>query len=651
MNIKFIPKLSKISTPAALASAVGITSLFSLPKNQNDIEIKDLNDIEFEQLKNEIAVKKRNLNKQNLAIFNQIQINKYNIQCLSKLMDDNNSFYRLYTTLLGIDGINSAKMLAFELNNRAEIDKNIGKSFILTDIHRKIITPEELEFKKKLIEYGLHNTRVAQNIYFAEIVKRAKNMEDAIQMIEHTEKFGIMPDARTQFYDKYGKDIADKMLDGVADIKTKFNADVRFLSSYANSYHELYNILKGGMQGHDTIFRFDTKTGEIVTFEHKDCIYNFNNKTTTKIIPTSIKEDKAAFLDSRKLLGAGFEIRNFNGDLLATRKFRRSRFKGEFELEETTSNGKTYKLGLTEKDKKGGKHVEKHFTSFDGTITDYVYASDRKGNNYSYYKITDRENNVLYEAKKKFKVFSDTHFQSEVDGILYDIFIDKDKISIAKLDGSGDRVEYKIKKYSDNDYVRMENFLTFCDSDDSIKSQLNNKQTTAGELAVRNGIIEEKNTVDKRLLRIIKKISGEEWFAINNAKVYTIRAAKDKNIAHSIGNAIEIGSNNHFFAVLEHELGHEKARALDLENAPELKRIYEYEKNLFTTNLPNLAVEQAGYFLRDMMASPLGETIAESNLIVNGEQDWNNIGSRTLFLQQYFPRTIAYIANKYQELV
>lgn len=641
MSIMFKPKIiRKIFLPCSLAVSAAAS-------HNNDTQIKEMSKDEFEMMKSNIDTKKARLSKINREILKYIPINKNNIQCLNVLMDNNKDFYKYYSCL-SFDNINSAKFFLYELQNKREIEDKLGGSFIQSDIHKLIETEEDLEFKTKLLEYGLKNSAIGSSVHFTDVIKKSSCLEEALSMLEHAKNYGILPDARKSFYSLYGKDKTDKMLESINECNNKYNLNIDYIDRYANTYRENFNILRNRS---DIIFRFDPDTGVMVTFEKDNCIYNFNNKTTTKIIPTSIKEDKAAFLDSRKLLGAGFEIRNFNGDLIATRKFRRSRFKGEFELEETTSNGKTYKLGLTEKDKKGGKHVEKHFTSFDGTITDYVYALDRKGNNYSYYKITDSENNVLYETQKKFKVLSDSHFKSEVNGIMYDILIDNDKISVKKLDGSGDIVEYKIKKYSDNDYVRMENFLAFCDSENLIKSQLNNKQTTAGELAVSKGIIEEKNTVDKNLLKIIKKLSGDEWFAINNAKVYTIRAAKDKNIAHSIGNAIEIGSNNQFFAVLEHELGHEKARALDLENDPKFKRLYEYEKNLFTTNFPDLAVEQAGYFLRELMANPIGETIAESNLIVNGEQDWNNIGSRTLFLQQYFPRTIAYVANKYRELV
>ena len=82
----------------------------------------------------------------------------------------------------------------------------------------------------------------------------------------------------------------------------------------------------------------------------------------------------------------------------------------------------------------------------------------------------------------------------------------------------------------------------------------------------------------------------------------------------------------------------------------DLKKIYEYERMLFVANVPGFAVEQAGYFLKDITSKGILETAAEANLIINAPVKWKNLGTRTIFLQQYFPKTIAYIANKYRTL-
>ena len=100
---------------------------------------------------------------------------------------------------------------------------------------------------------------------------------------------------------------------------------------------------------------------------------------------------------------------------------------------------------------------------------------------------------------------------------------------------------------------------------------------------------------------------------------------------------------------IEHELGHEKGNYLRLFDDEELKKIYQEEKLQLTTNLPELVVNQPAYFLRDSLRG-LAETIAEVNLVINTTQEFKDFGSRTFFFQQYFPRTIAYICNKFKEI-
>ena len=41
----------------------------------------------------------------------------------------------------------------------------------------------------------------------------------------------------------------------------------------------------------------------------------------------------------------------------------------------------------------------------------------------------------------------------------------------------------------------------------------------------------------------------------------------------------------------------------------------------------------------------MDETVAETNLLLNIPQSWNVIQDRTVILQQYFPKTIAKIAE------
>lgn len=639
MNIRFNPKYLK-----SLLCGSAITAI-SVATNTKQEEIKKLTDREFVQMQTEIQKKKLKLNRNNRHIFESIQVNKYNIQILNKLMENNSDFYKFYDTLNGIDNIHSAKFLEYELNNQKEINEILGNSFIRLNIHKSINNPRDLEFKLKLLEYGLKTPKIGKNAYFADIIRTAQNMDEALRILDHVEKYGILPNTRENFNSNYGQDKTDRMLEGIAKAKKEFDLNLNYLNPYANSYKEPYHILKN----QNTSFRFDTKTGEIVTVEKENQIYNLKDNFVTSVTPKKIKKDEKAFFDDEKLLSGKIETKTIDGRIINRHQFKQSKIEGEFEVTEIAQTGKEYKIALAEFDKYGGKHVEKHFTSPDGTHTDYVFADDKKGNRYFYYKITDKDKNVLYKSEKKFKTLSNNHFQSSTNGVVYDILIEKNCVKVKKLDGSGESVEYKIKEFTKEDYNNIEKVLSELSQDDELYNKLKAREITMGEIALKKGLI-DKFCVDKKLINTLKNLSGEEWFALKNSNVFAIKFSPEKDTAHSIGNCIELGKDNLQLSTLEHEIGHEKSNALDLKNDNQLIQIYEQEKCSFTTRFPDIAVKQAGYFLRNLIANGFGETTAETNLIINCAQDWNDVGSRTMFLQQNFPKTIAYIAKKYEEL-
>ena len=63
---------------------------------------------------------------------------------------------------------------------------------------------------------------------------------------------------------------------------------------------------------------------------------------------------------------------------------------------------------------------------------------------------------------------------------------------------------------------------------------------------------------------------------------------------------------------------------------------------LFFKNFPQTQREQIWYFLSD----GLNEVVAESNMLTNYHSNSNTISARAKVLQQYFPRTIAQIAQE-----
>ncbi len=645
--------------PTGIFAAFGLSGIAPVVKRLKDsdnnfeiseVPIKELSEEEYQNFRAEVEKKKTNLNENNQNILKHIPLNDYNIQCLVKIIDSNELFYKFYNSLY-FNNINSAKFFDYMFQRKGEISEKLGEDFLYAGIHNTIDSQNDLELKLKLLNYGLENPELGRNAKFAEILRNARSEEDAHSTFAHIRKYGVLPKKRQDFNIRFGEKIATKILEEIAFVKEKFNVNFDYLEMYSNFYNEPYLIFRGsGERCEDTLFKFDADTGELISFESNNTLYNMKKQTATILTPQKVKKKNGSFLGVDKLLGATLETFSMrDGGFINKSGFSESKIGGEFENYEITEDGRVYKNGLIEIDNRKGEHIEKHLISPDGTVTDYVFANDEEGNRYFYYKITDENKKILYETTKKFRVLSENHFQSVTDDIEYDIVFEKDKIRVKKLDENNRTVEYRIKKFDDEDYENLSDVIKQCCNDSDINKSLLEGDISLGEIAHDKKLI-DKYIVDERIIDALKDLSGEEWFAIKRADVYALISDNDNDTAQSLGKCVQVGKDYFLLSVLEHEIGHEKANALNLEDDDDLKKIYEYERMLFVANVPGFAVEQAGYFLKDITSKGILETAAEANLIINAPVKWKNLGTRTIFLQQYFPKTIAYIANKYRTL-
>ena len=83
---------------------------------------------------------------------------------------------------------------------------------------------------------------------------------------------------------------------------------------------------------------------------------------------------------------------------------------------------------------------------------------------------------------------------------------------------------------------------------------------------------------------------------------------------------------------------------------PQLQAIFEMEKNLLKEKLPKEILKEANYFINDTnhyggKLGGLAETIAEINAIQTTPKFHPLLIMRTEILQEYFPKTIAYLIN------
>ncbi len=394
------------------------------------------------------------------------------------------------------------------------------------------------------------------------------------------------------------------------------------------------------------VFRFDSSTGSLVSIVVNNTVINpelgtnITSRSTTKQDPLFKAVGKSQDVpDFREIV-----INKQNGKEVSTETLKESPVKGEYEIWQTYPDGSKDLIGLAEYDQYGGKHVEKTLTALDGSKTHYVYADDKDGNRFLHYNITDKDGNITFKSEKKFKVLSDNHYQTSKNNEHYDIEIKDDKIITTKLNSDKEKtdevVEYKIVDFSDDDYQKIyENFNGI-------------DEITITEALKNAGY---GNIVDRKLLPLLKQLSGDEWFALNKNTEYIIRHKTEPLGAFAGINCIVVGdkiSENGFLATIEHEIGHEKFVHLKLNEDTELQKIYNEERANFISSFPQENINSIGYFLNDNEYGlrGLNETCAETNQIINIPQTFDGIKDRTIILQQFFPKTLAYIANKFDNL-
>ena len=250
------------------------------------------------------------------------------------------------------------------------------------------------------------------------------------------------------------------------------------------------------------------------------------------------------------------------------------------------------------------------------------------------------ENNAV--ARRVFKLFK------EIYGISPSITVRNKKLGrgltyILNINNK------KFEVINENKFVSTSNGnkfeMTFSDKDVNIKNLQDGK---ISKIDFKNLIDGNKNDA----IELIKKLSGEELLAlkenVNKLKVekYVITGGcyecETKNVL----------SNNNFDTLL-HELGHAKDHTLKNEKNnirngkisygnKNVVKSFEEEKKLFIKNFPQTQRKQIWYFLSD----GLNEIVAESNMLINYHANGNSISARARVLRQYFPKTIALIAQE-----
>ena len=354
---------------------------------------------------------------------------------------------------------------------------------------------------------------------------------------------------------------------------------------------------------------------------------NFINKRVTEsridtdaeILVTNDKSSKMSILydsnvtEFKKMLSSTKEVKDNQGNLLYTEKYVESKDAPEkYNIVRTDANGREWIVGLAEHSESGNLVIEKSLQGTDGTKTDYVYSESPKGERFSFTRITDKDGKVLLNNSQKFKVLDENHFQSVENGETYDIQFSEDKIIVKK--DNGKTVELKI------------------DDRDS------------------------KLYIDPKIVPLLKGLPGSILFdmdefglkeigvGINNVKENNAHFDHEKSL---VSISSEIFNDNEVFTLI-HELGHMKDyNAKDrIANNTELNEIFKKEFEDFKKNQSNMEADAISYLTTSVYGvGGLKEMVAETNAFLFSNNSSRIIEQRGQYLQQYFPKSFAKIAE------
>ena len=323
--------------------------------------------------------------------------------------------------------------------------------------------------------------------------------------------------------------------------------------------------------------------------------------------------------------------------------YEQSNVEGVYNVKYEFPNGQTRQISKATKDKNTGAVViEKDMRSSDMTRTQYRYEDDPNGNRIIDYKITDANGKVLMNQSQTFEVLGKNKFRSTRN----------DKSYLMELDN-----KTKILKVTDEKEERIH--------------ELDLKKLIAGRRTP--------------LIKMLKNTSGDELINLDNS-VIGMCESKDKLNSYCLNQVIE--ESNYYFdedqsymfsilnvsddpSVFLHELGHatdvggklmkevvnKKTNKVELQVKDSIredegfKKIYAEERQNFLKEFPESEREHINYFIADEAIPERPEqgrkeTIAETNMLLNTYQSVGILGMRAQYLQQHFPKTIAYLSEK-----
>lgn len=363
----------------------------------------------------------------------------------------------------------------------------------------------------------------------------------------------------------------------------------------------------------NTLF-FD-KNGNLI---RQECGHSYNS-FVSEMINTSAgtREYKASYPQENSgrnyLFRSDKRVFDTDGKLMFTETYRQSEsVANKYEVYREFPNGKTSKVGLAEISENGDIVVEKNYVSDNGVETSYIYVESLDGSRLTYNKIVDKNGQVLFEHRYKYKVINDSHVVTTENGIEYDIQIGTNKVLVKTSDGR------------------------------EVKVSFGNK----GE--------DELGVISKEMLETVKRIPGSMYFEMDSYGLKKIGLEIDgvnKNGAHfcrvkSLVSLSESQKDNEF--ALLHELAHMVQRSKTVAKNPEIIDTFLKERQMLMFSGSSHELKSMDYLINvdsSGATASLEEMASDIVAYLYSTNKASNIELRGQYMQQYFPETFAKVAK------
>ncbi|MBR1907634.1 hypothetical protein IJ818_01710 [bacterium] len=333
--------------------------------------------------------------------------------------------------------------------------------------------------------------------------------------------------------------------------------------------------------------------------------------------------------------------RDKQGRLIRKETIEQSEIPGMYNVKYDFPNGKSRVLSSATVDKKTGNVlITKDMRSADMTRTQYRYEDDPDGNRIMEYKVTTPNGKVLMNQSQTFEKVADNKFRSTRNDKSFLVELTDKSIDVTD-ENKKEKFQIPTKGFIKGNEKKVMNMLKTIPGDELINM--------AGSVVM---IEEIPDRLDSYCQTKFYNVADGKTNKAQYMTGSTLAISDDAFVfLHELGHATDMGGKD--VDILTDRYGNPIDAIIKdaLNNDKEFVKNYNEERKNYLNEFPPSEREFVGYFLeeeavRGQKDRGRKETIAETNAILNTYQTVDLLGIRTQYLQQHFPKTIAYLSTK-----